>query len=152
MSAITEPCPECGISDALGRHGPTCDYAIRIGLPRLAEGEEAIDPDAADLDEQPTREMRVPARDETVLVRSAAEFEQKFGPASDRPGAIERAPAPPTELWFSYTLDASDRSPGHFDVIVFDSELDALRHAVFAGEKVHRLELGRSLREQVNDA
>jgi hypothetical protein len=48
------------------------------------------------------------------------------------------------ELWISYGGDGEA-----FDAVIFTSELDALRHAVTEGRRVHKLELGRSLREQV---
>ena len=133
--AVVDPCETCGVVDALGRHAPLCTYAIGIGLPRLAEDEEAIDPRDS---EEPTVEF-----DET---------DDESGLAllfDEQPTRIIRAPGPaPTALWFAYeTLgDATV-----FDATVFDSELEALRHAVERGKKVHRLELGRSLREQVND-
>jgi hypothetical protein len=49
------------------------------------------------------------------------------------------------ELWISYGGDGEE-----FDAVIFTSELDALRHAVTEGRRVHKLELGRSLREQVS--
>lgn len=143
---MADACEVCGVLDALGRHDGACSYAIRIGLPRLAEDEEPISP--AD-SEEPIVEY-----DEDV----------DLFPGSDRPGAIERAPAAglaqlaiergiapalPTALWFAYE---SLGDTAVFDATVFDSELEALRHAVERGKKVHRLELGKSLREQVSES
>lgn len=137
--AETEPCTECGVIDALSRHDPMCGYAIRIGLPRLAEGEQPIEPGAED-DALPEA-----APEEATLIHSVAEYDEQF---SDRPGAIERAPrAALTELWFSYI-----EADGTFDdAVVFGSELEALRHAVTHGAKVQQLELGKSLRGQVRE-
>lgn len=42
-----DECPECGTLDALAQHAPTCQRAISLGLPRLAEGEEPIPVDVA---------------------------------------------------------------------------------------------------------
>ena len=143
-----ETCTDCGVRDALGRHAPMCAYAIGIGLPRLAEGEEPIDPalNETDLDVEGLSDEEVDA--EQTPVRSMAEFDERY---TDRPGAIERAPKHGvTELWISYRPEIGDIAG--FDATVFETELDALRHAVETGAKVRRLELGRSLRKQVEDA
>lgn len=39
---MPEPCASCGVADALERHAPDCSYALSIGAPRLAEGEDPI--------------------------------------------------------------------------------------------------------------
>lgn len=142
--ADTEPCNECGVVDALGRHDPMCPYALRIGLPRLAEGEAPIPPGAEDV--EALTDAQVDAEQGGTVIHSSAEYEAEFG---DRPGAIERAPrfAALTELWFSYA-----EADGTFDdAVVFGSELEALRHAVTHGAKVQQLELGKSLRGQVRE-
>ena len=139
----TEACAECGVLDSLDRHDPMCPRAIRLGLLRLAEGEPPIDPSDS---EEPLVEY-----DEEPGAVALANLHEAV---ADRPGAIERAPdsqAPyrtgdVTSLWFSYTGDHED-----FDAIVFETELDALRHAVKHGAKAHRLELSRSLREQADE-
>jgi hypothetical protein len=135
-----DACTDCGVLDALSRHDPMCGRAIQYGLPRLAEGEQPIDP---------------------VEYENAPEDDGESGeiadgeppPLQDRPGAIERAPklgVRLTELWISYRPEIGDVAG--FDATVFETELDALRHAVETGAKVRRLELGRSLRKQVEDA
>lgn len=129
---VAEACETCGVIDALGRHASMCAYAIRIGLPRLAEDEEPIDSPDFEYDEE---------RDMTRMATTAD--------LQDEPGRIERAPfRDVSSLWFAYESLGDTKV---FDATVFDSELDALRHAVERGKKVHRLELGRSLREQVSE-
>jgi hypothetical protein len=133
------PCPECGVEDALGRHAGDCAHAIEIGLPRLAEGEDPIDPRDVEIEEH-TIDLDGPDDEEAPPPLHPG--------ITDRPGAIERHPDAGlyTSLWIAYRgVD----QPGGFDAIVFGSELDALRHAVREGYNVHPLELGRSLREQV---
>lgn len=140
----TERCEECGVRDALGRHGATCRYALRIGLPRLAEdeapiapGEPGIEPlDAEELDVDVAEALADPA------ASSAAAWEADV-PVTPPP-LVGVHHGDVTSLWFSYLPDFSD-------MIVFESELEALRHAVRSGEKVHRLELGRSLRKQASE-
>jgi hypothetical protein len=123
-----------------------CAYAIRIGLPRLAEDEEAIDP----ADVLPL----APLEPDSEQSSMADLFEDRPGAIEPAAGlaqlAIERGMVPyrvgdVTTLWISYHIE----EVVSFDAIVFESELEALRYAVEHGEKVHRLELGRSLREQV---
>jgi hypothetical protein len=135
----TTRCQHCGVQDALGRHDPTCSYALQIGLPRLAEGEEPIEPMD---DDDPN---------ESVAVSRVMEEEQgEPGPPSQAThaltGRIERNPDAGlyTGLWFAY---ADVDTPG-FDVIVFGAEIDALRHAVAHGWHVAPLELGKSLHAQ----
>ena len=140
MTEVAEACDECVVRDALGRHGPMCPRALRLGLLRLAEGEEPIDPSDS---EEPLVEY-----DEEPGAVALANLHTAI---TDRPGAIERAPAPrEPELWISYRPEIGDIAG--FDATVFETELDALRHAVETGAKVRRLELGKSLRKQVEDA
>jgi hypothetical protein len=126
-----EPCTYCGVLDALDRHRGDCQYAIDIGLPRLADGEEPIAPSSeaghamADAEEE---EGEAPARPERTI---------------QAPGA-SRARRQSTELWMSYSVDGSE----NFDAVVFGSEIEALRHAVDHGNQVIALELGKPLRAQ----
>jgi hypothetical protein len=122
-----------------------CGHALKLGLARLAEGEEPIKPEE-ELDYWREREAggaEEPAPDE------------ELPPLNDHPAAIERHPPQPevgrkrgvviSELWFSYSPDVSS-------VVVHETELDALRYAVANDAKVRRLELGRPIADQVADA
>jgi hypothetical protein len=186
----TTRCQACGVLDALGRHDGTCSYALEVGLPRLAEGEDPIDPeDEGELGpEDPNLESGydgpVAEEGEVSPNHPAHPRWHQDSPAvqrvldEDRPGDIQRAPSQATHaltgdmvahqrpdgmweprprgenpdaglytgLWVSYR---GDRDDGKFDAVIFATELDALRHAVKEGYNVHPLELGRSLREQV---
>lgn len=141
--ATTEPCAECGVWDALGRHAGTCPRAIEIGLPRLADGEEPIDP----------------IEDEREYAQAQAELPE----LNDAPGDIQRAPPDPlltivrerdmsaeqpsdasTVLWMAYHDDGTD----FVDAVVFGAEIEALRYAVSSHWQVMPLELGRSLVDQ----
>lgn len=124
-------CEYCGVEDALGRHGATCVRALQLGLPRLAEDEEPIPPD-----EDATEDERVDVMETTTATASVM-------PVVTPTVTVDLTPR---ELWASYTDGGAD-----FDAVIFDSELDALRHAVAVGRRVHALELGRSLREQVSE-
>jgi hypothetical protein len=138
-------CEHCGVDDALGRHDPACPHALAIDLPRLAEGEEPIAPHE---DDDPLAESGYdgPPSDEVSPNHPAYLIR-------DEPGNIQRAPNPDaglyTGLWISYR---GERDDGKFDAVIFASELDALRHAVREGYNVHPLELGRSLRQQLQAA
>ena len=126
-----------------------CAYALRIGLPRLAEGEEPIDPreDDGDAAVERAEEAEMANEREPVVLRSQQAFVERFGPGpvTER-DSFGDEPAP--ELWISFSVTVDGKG---FDATVFASELSALRHAVHHGESVHPLELGRSLREQVSD-
>lgn len=140
----TEACEDCGVLDALDRHDPMCPRAIRLGLLRLAEGEAPIPPgeDEGEPGEIDGGDLPEPGAVALANLHTAI---------TDHPGAIERAPAPrEPELWISYRPEIGDIAG--FDATVFETELDALRHAVETGAKVRRLELGKSLRKQVEDA
>lgn len=145
MTEVAEACDECLVRDALGRHDPMCPRALRLGLLRLAEGEEPIEPGEVDEDAAVERaeEAEMANEREPVVIRSQQEFVERFGPG---PGTERDSfgDEPEPELWISFRLDGVS-----FDATVFGSELSALRHAVHHGESVHPLELGRSLREQV---
>jgi hypothetical protein len=137
-------CQHCGVDDALGRHDPVCPHAIDIGLPRLAEGEDPIAPE----EENPLEESGYdgPVAGENDVSPNHPAHPQWQG----APRVSEAWPvvAEAAELWISYGGEGGD--PGEeFDAVVFTSELEALRHAVTEGRRVHKLELGRSLREQV---
>jgi hypothetical protein len=156
-------CPDCGVDDALGRHDPACAHAIAIDLPRLAEGEDPIAPHE---DDDPLAESGYDGPPSDTVSPNHPAYQIR-----DEPGDIQRAPDEDyvarqrpdgqwepvprsqnpdaglyTGLWISYR---GERDDGKFDAVVFASELDALRHAVREGYNVHPLELGRSLREQV---
>lgn len=141
-----EECLSCGVLDALGRHDPMCDRAIKLGLPRLAEDEEPIDPhDQAEAELE--REFEFTEIEPEPEVREGEGWSEQ-PKAMIRAVATENAIPEPADLWFSYAYvgDAID------DVVVFGSELDALRHAVAHGYKARRLKLGESLVDQVRDA
>jgi len=123
---LTEPCPECGVADALGRHAGDCPRAIEIGLPRLSEGEDPIEPSESLSDDFEELEAQPPV------------------PLRPSPPAPRRR-AESGSLWISYR---NPHEVDEFDAVVFDSELEALRHAVNAGWQVVALELGRSLADQ----
>lgn len=123
-----EPCPECGVRDALGRHAGNCPRALEIGLPRLAEDEDPIDP---------------------TLDAEEAEYAQR----EYERAVAQRRSLPPTgpvaqsaELWIAHTK-ASESS---FDALIFDSELAALRYAVAHSMEVKPLQLGVSMIEQTS--
>lgn len=144
-----EACTTCGVLDALGRHDPMCQYAINIGAPRLAEDEEPIDP--AEEEDVVELEREFTESEEPVEDKAWSEQPEAMLRAVATEHVLGQAPVQghrPT-LWFSYRADAD---VGGFDAIVFESELEALRHAVNHGERVRPLELGRSLTEQANDA
>ena len=83
--ADVEACQECGVLDALSRHDPMCPYAIRIGLPRLAEGEQPIEP-GAEADALPEA-----APEEATVIHSIAEYDEQF---STGPAPSSAPPAP----------------------------------------------------------
>ena len=139
-----EECLSCGVLDALARHDPMCDRAIKLGLPRLAEGEEPIDPGE---EEEAGLEREFTEVEEPVETETWSEQPEAMLRAVATDNVVKRFPPPEIELWFSYRSDAD----GGFDVIVFEGELDALRYAVSHGQRVQELKLGESLREQVND-
>ena len=123
MSEHIEECGVCGIRDALGRHASYCSRALDLGLDRLAEGESAIPVIEEEL--LPPEGLPAPVRppEDAVLTPS--------------PQAAKR------QLWLAYYEDFSD-------VIVFDDELAALRHAVNGTSmRVKALELGKSVRDQI---
>ena len=144
MTELVETCDECLVRDALGRHDSMCPRALRLGLVRLAEGEEPIEPGEVDEDEAVERaeEAEMASEREPVVIRRSRSSSSASGP-----GRSERDTFDDPELWFSYATDEAGDT--YFNATVFGSELDALRHAVEHDEKVHRLELGISLREQV---
>jgi hypothetical protein len=132
--ATAEPCTECGIIDALGRHAGDCPRAIEIGLPRLADGEAPIDPIE---EERLDREIadsatRIEPEPDPLLT-----IVRQRGVALNDPGIVV------TGLWMAYHTDGTD-----FDAVVFAAEIEALRYAVAEGWQVKPLELGRSLTEQ----
>lgn len=154
-----EPC--CGVADALGRHAPDCIHALEIGLPRLAEGEEAID--SAEMEaltddelaiEDPNEESGYDgpvAKEGEVSPNHPAHPQWHITSPAEIPGHTSGRPPNPdaglyTGLWMSWTLDDS----GYFDALIFGSELEALRYAVREGYKVVPLELGKPLREQAD--
>jgi hypothetical protein len=124
--ALAEPCPECGVVDALGRHDGTCPRAIELGLPRLADGEEPIDPLVDEEEQRQVAEGRL------------YQEEQAQMPPQGNPPPVRK-----NVLWMAF--GSADDS---FDAVVFDSELEALRYAVAAHWQVLQVELGRSLAEQ----
>lgn len=142
----TTRCEHCGILDVLGRHDGTCSYALEVGLPRLSEGEDPIDPDEEpELEDAAMADPHAPGPPDTIQ-RPSSQATHALIP--DRPG-IEPA------LWISYrqavTVDESGHAhAGDFDAVIFHTEIDALRHAVREGYLVRPLELGRSIREQAN--
>jgi len=131
--AVTEPCRECGILDALGRHAGTCPRALEMGLPRLADGEDPIDP----IEEE---------RLDREIADSASRIERAPDPlltiARER-GAVHD---PDTGLWMAYHEGVGK----DFDAVVFGTEIDALRYAVAEQWQVMALELGRSLVDQAS--
>jgi hypothetical protein len=178
-------CPDCGVLDALGRHDPACPHALNIGLPRLAEGEDPIDP----REEEPTREMTTfmptpedpneesgydgPIAEEGEVSPNHPAHPQWHGaPQEDireyrddgerwreQPQHMIRAEAmgravdaltfPDIELWFAHPPNDGKTE---FDCVIFDTEIGALRFAVEAGWRVRPLQLGESLRDQVEGA
>jgi hypothetical protein len=155
---MTTACEYCGVLDALDRHDGTCPRARELGLPRLAEGEAPIDPTEIDDSEDEAAEQAEAAEAAQAVEESGYDGpianESEISPnhlahprwhTADRPTA-----PPPTGQWISYRAELG----GHeFDAVIFATELDALRHAVGEeGYKVHPLELGRSLRDQVEPA
>ena len=126
--AVTEPCRECGIVDALGRHAGDCPRALEMGLPRLADGEDPIDPieDYADEPEEPEPDPLLTVAANTPRYRR------------DNPDAD-----PYTGLWMAYHDTGND-----FDAVIYATELEALRRAVAEHWQVMALELGRSLVDQ----
>jgi len=162
---MTEPtrCKDCGVLDALGRHGPTCPYALKIGLPRLAEGEEPIEreevldtargmgltEDDVDMDDpniESGYDGPVAEGGEVSPNHPAHPQWHEHPQRMIRAEATSRMIPPPVlpELWFAY---ADVDTPG-FDAIVFGSEIDALRYAVTHGWHVKPLDLGESLHGQ----
>lgn len=138
--AVAEPCRECGILDALGRHAGECPRALEMGLPRLADGEDPIDPIEEYGDEPEELEPGViqPAADPLLTVAANTPRFRRDNPD-----------AKPTDLWIAYQ-DASDEHD--FNAVIFATELEALRHAVNAHWQVMPLELGRPLLDQVRAA
>jgi hypothetical protein len=126
--ALAEPCPECGIVDALGRHDGTCPRAIEMGLPRLADGEEPIDPLVDEEEQRQVAEGRI-----------YQEQEAQMPPQAGPPLSSKNI------LWMAFHVDPDDVT---FDAVVFDSELEALRYAVAAHWQVMQVQLGHSLLEQ----
>jgi hypothetical protein len=144
VTSATEACLRCGVLDALGRHAGDCSYALEIGLPRLADGEDPIDPS------EPLNGADQVAADMAATEQTAVREEEPVRPS--RSPRVSGAPANPnaglyTGLWMSYTATPS----GLDDAIVFGSEIEALRFAVASGQRVVKLELGKSLQEQVRD-
>ena len=100
-----------------------------MGLPRLSDGEEPIDPIEED------------------------RLDQEIADSASR---IERAPDPLlavardaltnviTGLWMAY----SEHGDTGFDAVIFGAEIEALRYAVESHWQVMPLELGRSLVDQ----
>jgi hypothetical protein len=134
--AVTEPCRECGVLDALGRHAGTCPRALEMGLPRLADGEDPIDP-----------------IEEERLDREIADSASQIEPAPDplltiarEQGAVHDNPDAGlyTGLWMAYREGVGK----DFDAVIFGAEIDALRYAVTEHCQVMALELGRSLVDQ----
>jgi hypothetical protein len=123
---VNEPCERCGVLDALERHAPDCAYAISIGLPRLSEGEEPIDPteEEAPTPEGPTPELI--AQVVAPVVRTAS------------PG-----------LWLAYYVPEAPGLDPFSEAIVFPTELEALRFAVEHGMRATPLTLGKRLRDHL---
>jgi hypothetical protein len=141
--AVAEPCRECGVSDALGRHAGNCARALEMGLPRLADGEEPIDPiEETVYDTEPELEGE-------VAVEEIAEPDPLLNVARRRGAVIDLPDKRISELWMAYTT-ASGNAANAFDAVVFSSELEALRYAVSQSWRVMALELGRSLLDQAN--
>jgi hypothetical protein len=134
--AVAEPCRECGVLDALERHAGDCPRALEMGLPRLADGEEPIDP---------VDEASYEVADEPVEV---AEPDPLLTVARERDVVRDKRVS---DLWMAFGYNP-DNDDGSFDAVVFDSELDALRYAVAAHWQVLQVELGRSLAEQATNA
>lgn len=137
--------------DALDRHDPTCPRAIRLGLSRLAEGEEPISPSDLEIEEQePEPEPAVHGAPQEDIREYRDDGEQwvaqprRMIRAQAAAAAIEQANA----LWIAYYGETDGAA---FDVIVFGSEIEALRYAVKHGWSVRHLELDRSVREQAQD-
>ena len=165
----TTRCQSCGVLDALGRHAGNCPYALEVGLPRLAEGEDPIDPAEPDLGlgqdprydelgpEDPNLESGYdgPVAEEGEVSPNhpahpmwSREAPRGLPPSAATHALIRERPQPKIELWVSYKLDITDAE--EFDAVIFATELEALRHAVREGYRVHPLELARSIREQVD--
>jgi hypothetical protein len=132
-----------------------CQHAINLGLLRLAEGEDPIDPaeEQAEAEVELEREFIEADEPKTAGKEAWSEQPEAMVRAVATENAIARLKAEEPELaertlWFSYAYvgDAID------DVVVFPSELDALRHAVTHGYKARPLKLGESLIDQVRDA
>ena len=131
--ATLEACRWCGVVDALGRHAGDCQHAIEVGLPRLADGEEPIDPAQEDEANAAATKLYEQEQAEPLPTDLRQRFERRRLPAS-------------TDLWMSYRDDGD-----HFDAVIFDSEIDALRHAVREGWQVVALQLGKPLLDQVRE-
>jgi hypothetical protein len=112
-----------------------------MGLPRLADGEEPIDPiEETVYDPEPELEGE-------VAVEEIAEPDPLLNVARRRGAVIDLPDKRTSGLWMAY------QAPGaaNFDAVVFSSEIDALRYAVTEHWQVRELELGRSLIEQAQD-
>jgi hypothetical protein len=159
---VSTACEYCGVRDALERHDGACPRAIELGLPRLAEGEEPIDPDEGEIaieadaqvervvdgvvEQSPAEEVAGGAVSPATATESPRRLPARFRATRPYVGAEDEPQAP--QLWMSY-LEQSD--VGGFDAVIFDTEIDALRHAVKEGRKACEVQLGRSLLEQVSD-
>lgn len=143
--AVTEPCRECGVLDALGRHAGDCPRALEMGLPRLADGEDPIDPiEEASYDRQIAQERAAEPEHDPLL-----KVARDQGAVRDIRDVLTNPDAELTDLWMAYQ-DASDERD--FNAVIFGTELEALRHAVNAHWRVIPLELGRSLLDLVRAA
>lgn len=126
--------------------------ARRLGLPFLAEGEEPIPADdeveaEAVKDSMSAKELAgleaySPGADALADPAYHAEEERKeqdpsFQAAQPEPVSVLDG------LWMAYYEDFSD-------VLIFGSELEALRYAVNLTMRVKPLELGKSIRDQVS--
>jgi hypothetical protein len=152
---MPDPCEICGVNDALGRHGSMCTRAIQLGLPRLAEDEDPIEPDPPEdpddgawTDSERQAELQGAPQDDIREYRDDGEQwvgqPRRMIRAQATASAIQPPPRP-VELWFAYPVNDG---VSEFDIVIFDSEISALRYAVQEGWKVKPLKLAEPVREQ----
>jgi hypothetical protein len=133
---VAEACPECDVVDELGRHDPLCQRALRLGLPRLAEGEMPVfeEPtDEPDFDVEPLPWL--PDGDEEDLTVADINQAASRTPSSSGP-------------WMAY--GPCDTAIVQF--VLFEDELSALRYAVARRMQVCCAAYGVPLSKLAEDA